>query len=169
MQLMPIIQNTDRQNIRIGNPKLQPEFVNLSELNYNKLFGAHNWLISLYYMLETNTIKPFTSPSTTDPSVLITTFINAKNETRFGLDNTLKLAIAKNLDFTTNFNLFNFNVSSTDVSRNSWSYNGKGNINWKLPNKLKDFSLQLNGNYESDQVTLQGECLYGFCCQIYIQ
>ncbi len=157
MQLMPIIQNTDRQNIRIGNPKLQPEFVNLSELNYNKLFGAHNWLISLYYMLETNTIKPFTSPSTTDPSVLITTFINAKNETRFGLDNTLKLAIAKNLDFTTNFNLFNFNVSSADVSRNSWSYNGKGNINWKLPKKLKDFSLQLNGNYESDQVTLQGE------------
>ena len=157
MQLMPIIQNTDRQNIRIGNPKLQPEFVNLSELNYNKLFGAHNWLISLYYMLETNTIKPFTSPSTTDPSVLITTFINAKNETRFGLDNTLKLALAKNLDFTTNFNLFNFNVSSTEVSRNSWSYNGKGNINWKLPNKLKDFSLQLNGNYESDQITLQGE------------
>ena len=157
MQLMPIIQNTDRQNIRIGNPKLQPEFVNLSELNYNKLFGAHNWLISLYYMLETNTIKPFTSPSTTDPSVLITTFINAKNETRFGLDNTLKLALAKNLDFTTNFNLFNFNVSSTDVSRNSWSYNGKGNINWKLPKKLKDFSLQLNGNYESDQITLQGE------------
>ena len=157
MQLMPIIQNTDRQNIRIGNPKLQPEFVNLSELNYNKLFGSHNWLISLYYMLETNTIKPFTSPSTTDPSVLITTFINAKNETRFGLDNTLKLALAKNLDFTTNFNLFNFNVSSTDVSRNSWSYNGKGNINWKLPKKLKDFSLQLNGNYESDQITLQGE------------
>lgn len=157
MQLMPIIQNTDRQNIRIGNPKLQPEFVNLSELNYNKLFGAHNWLISLYYMLETNTIKPFTSPSATDPSVLITTFINAKNETRFGLDNTLKLALAKNLDFTTNFNLFNFNVSSTEVSRNSWSYNGKGNINWKLPNKLKDFSLQLNGNYESDQITLQGE------------
>ena len=157
MQLMPIIQNTDRQNIRIGNPKLQPEFVNLSELNYNKLFGSHNWLISLYYMLETNTIKPFTSPSTTDPSVLITTFINAKNETRFGLDNTLKLALAKNLDFTTNFNLFNFNVSSTDISRNSWSYNGKGNINWKLPKKLKDFSLQLNGNYESDQITLQGE------------
>ena len=157
MQLMPIIQNTDRQNIRIGNPKLQPEFVNLSELNYNKLFGSNNWLISLYYMLETNTIKPFTSPSTTDPSVLITTFINAKNETRFGLDNTLKLAVAKNLDFTTNFNLFNFNVSSTDVSRNSWSYTGKGNINWKLPNKLKDFSLQLNGNYESKVITLQGE------------
>ena len=157
MQLMPIIQNTDRQNIRIGNPKLQPEFVNLSELNYNKLFGAHNWLISLYYMVETNTIKPFTSPSTTDPSVLITTFVNAKNETRFGLDNTLKLAMAKNLDFTTNFNLFNFNVSSTDVSRNSWSYTGKGNINWKLPNKLKDFSLQLNGNYESKVITLQGE------------
>ena len=157
MQLMPIIQNTDRQNIRIGNPKLQPEFVNLSELNYNKLFGAHNWLISLYYMLETNTIKPFTSASTTDPSVLITTFINAKNETRYGLDNTLKLTISKNVDFSTNFNLFNFGISSDVVSKHSWAYNGKGNINWKLPNKLKSFSVQLNGNYESKRLALQGE------------
>ena len=56
MQLMPVIQNNDRQNIRIGNPKLQPKIVNLSELNYNKQFGNNNWLISAYFMLESNTI-----------------------------------------------------------------------------------------------------------------
>jgi outer membrane receptor protein involved in Fe transport len=107
MQIMPIIMGSDRQNIRIGNPKLQPEFVNLVELNYNQLFGGNNWLISGYFMNETNTIKPFATVSPNDPNLLVTSFINGKYENRYGVENTLKLAFGKNVDFTTNFNLFN--------------------------------------------------------------
>jgi hypothetical protein len=155
MQLMPVIQNNDRQNIRIGNPKLEPEFLNKTEFNYNKLFAAHNWLFSAYFELETNTIKPFAYQSTTDTSVIISTFTNAKDETRYGIDNTLKLALSKNLDFTTNFNLYNITISSPVLPTvNGWGYDAKANLNYKLP---KGFSVQLNGSYESDRVIPQGK------------
>jgi outer membrane receptor protein involved in Fe transport len=153
MQIMPIIMGIDRQNIRVGNPALQPEFVNLAELNYNQLFGGNNWLISGYFMHETNTIKPFASISATDPNLLVTTFINGKYEDRYGLDNTLKLALGKQVDFTTNFNLFNVAIVTETTNNSGWAYNGKGNLNIKLP---KSFSVQLNGNYESDRIIPQG-------------
>jgi ferric enterobactin receptor len=155
MQLMPVIQNNDRQNIRIGNPKLQPEFVNMTEFNYNKLFGAHNWLVSTYFMLETNTIKPFVSASTDDPSVLISTFTNAKDETRFGIDNTLKLTLSKNVDFTSNFNIYSITITSPILPTvKGIGYDTKANLNYKFP---KGFSAQVNGSYESDRVIPQGK------------
>lgn len=154
MQLMPVVQNNDPKNIRKGNPQLQPEFVNLAELNYNKQFGNNNWLVSLYYFLETNTIKPviFTSPS--DPSVLISTFGNFNNETRYGLDNTLRLAFGKNVDFTTNVNIYDLIINIDEKSATqAWAWDGKANLNIKLP---KSFSVQVNGNYRSDRVIPQG-------------
>jgi ferric enterobactin receptor len=155
MQLMPVVQNNDRQNIRIGNPKLQPEIVNLSELNYNKQFGNNNWLVSAYFMLETNTIKPFISASPTDPSVLISTFGNFNDETRYGLDNTFRLALNKNVDFTTNFNVYNITINlDQNNAIQGWAWDGKANINYKFP---KGISAQLNGGYESDRVIPQGK------------
>jgi hypothetical protein len=52
--------------------------------------------------------------------------------------------------------LFNINVQATDISNSGWAWNGKANINWKLPKKLKDFSMQMNASYESDQILPQG-------------
>ncbi len=154
MMLMPVIQNNDRQNIRIGNPTLQPEFINLSELNYNKQFGGNNWLISAYFMLESNTIKPFANPSKEDPSVLITTFVNANDEIRYGLDNTFRLALSKNVDFTTNFNVYNLSITTDSTKVEGWAWDGKASINYKFTN---GFSAQLNGGYESDRVIPQGK------------
>jgi outer membrane cobalamin receptor len=154
MQLMPVIQNNDRQNIRIGNPKLQPEIVNLSELNYNKQFGNNNWLISAYYIVETNTIKPSVSASPNDPTVLITTFGNFKDETQYGIDNTFRLAINKNLDFTTNFNVYKFIINlDQDNAIQTWAWGGKANLNYKFPQGI---TAQINANYESDRVIPQG-------------
>ena len=156
MQLMPVVQNNDRQNIRIGNPSLQPEFVNLTELNYNKQFGGNNWLVSAYFMLESQTIKPYAKTSTEDPSVLITTFANLGNEVRYGLENTFRLAVTKNMDFTTNVNVYNLSISSDTSRVQGFAWDGKASINYKFPNS---FSAQLNGSYESERVSPQGKRL----------
>ena len=153
MQLMPIIQNNDRQNIRIGNPALQPEFINLAEMNFNKIFGSNNWLASAYFMLETNTIKPFARASATDPTVLITTFLNAKNETRYGLDNTMKFALTKQIDLMTNLNVYNLSISTDSTLTQAWAYDVKAILNVKLP---KSVSVQMSGNYQSNRVLPQG-------------
>ncbi len=152
-QLMPGIQAADKQNIQIGNPNLQPEFVNLAELNYNKMFGSNNWLASLYLSNETNTLKPLIRPSATDPSVLVTTFVNGTNELMYGMDNTLKLAFGKNFDVMLNANVFNFKVNVDTFTNTGWAGNGKVNLTYRLPS---DISIQVNGAYEGNRPIPQG-------------
>ncbi len=152
-QLMPGIQSNDKQNIQIGNPNLQPEFVNLAELNYNKIFGANNWLATVYLSNETNTLKPLIRPSTTDPSVLVTTFVNGTNELMVGMDNTLKMAFGKNFEVMLNANVFNFKVAVDTFTNTGWAGNGKLNLTYRLP---ADFTVQLNGGYEGNRPIPQG-------------
>ena len=153
MQIMPGIKSNDKQNILIGNPALQPEFINTAELNYNKLFGANNWLTTLYVSNETNTIKPIVRSSATDPSVFITQFENGKNELTYGIENTLKLTFGKNLDVMLNSNIFRFNVTVDTFINNGWATNGKIGLNYRLPSS---FSIQLNGSYEGNRPIPQG-------------
>lgn len=152
-QLMPGIRANDKQNIEIGNPNLQPEFVNLAELNFNKIFGAHNWLSTLYLSNETNTLKPLIQPLATDSTVLVTTFVNGTNELLYGWDNTLKLTLGKKLDLMLNANVFNFKVVVDEYTNTGWAANGKANLTYRLP---ADFSIQLNGGYEGNRPIPQG-------------
>jgi hypothetical protein len=152
-QIMPGIQAADKQNYQIGNPNLQPEFVNMAELNYNKIFGAHNWLSTIYISNETNTLKPFLRASETDPTVLVTSFVNGKNELTWGTDNTLRMTFGKNLDVMLNANVFNFKVTVDTFTNTGWAVNGKANVTYRLP---ADFSVQLNGGYEGNRPMPQG-------------
>lgn len=157
MQLMPVIMNNDRQNIRQGNPNLKPEFINLAELNYNKIFGSHSWLGSLYFRGEESPILNIARPL--NDSITLTTFENGSSARRIGLDNTFKFLLAKDLEFTTNINTYNINIVTESINRTGWALDGKSGLNWKLPNKLKDFSIQINGNYETRRIIAQGERL----------
>ncbi len=156
MQLMPVIMGADRENIRVGNPALTPEFINLAELNYNKMWKSNNWLASVYLRADENPITTVIQQPDPNSTLRRTTFINGKSSTRYGLDNTLKLLLVKDLELTTNFNLFNIKIQTATLSNEGWAYNGKFNLTYKLPKKLKDFSLQLQGSYESDQIVPQG-------------
>ena len=153
-QIMPGITANDKQNIQIGNPNLQPEFVNLAELNYNKIFGKNNWLSTIYAANETNTLKPLSRPSANDPTLIVTTFVNGQNEFKYGFDNTLKLALGKNFDVMLNANVFNFKVSVDTFVNKGWTGNGKINLTYKLP---ADFSVQLLTAYEGNRPQPQGD------------
>ncbi len=153
-QIMPGIQGNDKQNIQMGNPNLEPEFINLAELNFNKIFGAGNWLASLYLSNETNTLKPLIRPSAADSTVLITTFVNGQNELTYGLDNTLKWQFGKNVDVMLSANVFRYNVTVDTFTNSGWAANGKASLNWRLP---EHFSLQINGAYEGNRPIPQGK------------
>lgn len=147
------IQSADKQNVTIGNPALQPEFVNTAELNYNKSFGKTNWLSSLYYIYEDNTIKPFVQPSETDPSILITTFTNVKVDIQGGFENTLSFYVVKNLSVLASLNVFNFTLQTTNSSKNIWTGRSKLNFTYKFGGNI---SAQLNGEYSAKSLALQG-------------
>ncbi len=146
------IQSSDRQNITIGNPKIQPEFVNTAELNYSQNIGRLSWLASAYYIYEDHTIKPFTQPSATDPTVLVTSFINAKADIQYGMDNTFKYSVGA-FSATANINVFNFIIQTTDIQNELWTYRAKLNLSYRFP---ANFSTQLNLNRDSKSPSLQG-------------
>lgn len=147
------IQANDRQNITIGNPSVRPEFVNTAEVNYNKSFGGINWLATAYYIYEDHTIKPFTQPSPTDSSVLVTTFINVKADIRYGFDNTLKFNIGPNLSAVANLNVFNVILQSVNLQNQLVSYNAKLNLTYRFPANI---SAQLTGTNDGKAPSLQG-------------
>ncbi len=152
-QLMPGIQANDKQNIQIGNPNLQPEFVNTAELSYDKTLGEINWLSTIYIANETNTVKPLIQPSTTDSSILVTSFANGKNELTYGIDNTLRFNIGNNLEVMFNANVFEFKVVVDTFTNSSWTFNSKVNLTYRLPANI---SLQLNAGYDGNRPLPQG-------------
>jgi ferric enterobactin receptor len=147
------IQSSDRQNYTVGNPALQPEFVNTAELNYSKTWGNTNFLSTFYYINEDNTIKPLVSPSLTDPTVLVTTFTNVKADVRLGFDNTVTLSFGKKLNVLGNFNLYNVSLQTDTGNRSLWTYNAKVNVTYNFPFNI---SAQLNTSRSSLFPQLQG-------------
>lgn len=152
-QIFVGIQSNDRQNVTIGNPALQPEFVNTAELNYDKSWGSTHWLSTFYYIYEDNTIKPFVQPSVDDPSVYVTTFTNVKADIRTGFDNTLTFNITKNLTALANFNAFNVVLQTDTYKRTLWAYNAKVNLTYRFGGNI---TAQLSTNNDSRTPQLQG-------------
>lgn len=157
-QLMPFVMASDQQNIRIGNPKLTPEFHNIAELNYNIVWGKLNYLSSFYGRFTENPITNVAYPQSPGSVVLINTWQNGKNSYRYGWENTLKFTAFKNLDVTANFNYFYTEVSwnptpTTTETNSGFTYNGKATLIYKFP---KNISFQINGNYEAPKILPQG-------------
>ncbi|MGZ3865289.1 MAG: outer membrane beta-barrel protein [Bacteroidia bacterium] len=157
-QTMPFVMMSDQQNIRIGNPKLRPEFQNIAELNYNVTRGKLNYLVSLYGRYTESPITNVAYPQAPGSLVLINTFQNGSSSFRYGMENTLKHTLFKDLDLTANFNLLyldiSWNPTPTTVARNTgYSYTSKLMLTYRFP---KNISLQLNGNYESPKIIPQG-------------
>lgn len=146
------IQSSDRQNITVGNPKVQPEFVNTAELNYTQNIGHISWIASAYYIYEDHTIKPLTQPSATDPSILVTTFVNTKADIQYGMDNTLKYN-AGPLTIMGNVNVYNFILQSETNQNQLVTYRSKMNISYRFPS---NYSAQLTLDRNSRSPTLQG-------------
>ncbi|MBL7932214.1 MAG: outer membrane beta-barrel protein [Bacteroidia bacterium] len=158
-QLMPFVMFADKQNYRIGNPQLKPEFRNIAELNYNKIYSKGSFLASGYYRYEEQPITDVAYPDISDPSVLVNTTINGKNANRFGVELTEKHTFFKTLDVTLNVNAFYIYIkglivpTEPEVTAQGVAYNAKTTISYRFP---KQITLQVNGNYESPKILLLG-------------
>lgn len=158
-QLMPFVMFADKQNYRIGNPQLKPEFKNIAEVNYNKIFSKGSYLASGYFRYEEQPITDVAYPSEADPNVLVNTSINGDNSIRYGIENTFKYTLFKNLDWTINVNAYYIYIkglivpTEPVVKAEGYAYNAKTTLAYKFP---KQFTLQVNGNYESPKILLLG-------------
>jgi outer membrane receptor protein involved in Fe transport len=174
-QLNPFIDFNDPVNLRQGNPTLRPEFTNSFEINYNKNYKSGNFLAAIYFR---NTIGDITQYSDTltveeykqlnnaavDSNAILNTFINVKNQNRWGADITWQQTIAKNLEIVPNISLqyrkVNATVKNTNLSNEGFNWEAKLITNYKIeaPKSwlFNNLSFQLTGEYESPEVIPQG-------------
>ena len=158
-QLMPFIMFADLQNRRIGNPQLKPEFKNIAEFNYNKTFTKGSYLGSGYFRYEEQPITEVAYPDTANPNILVNTSVNGKNSIRYGMEHTFKYTLFKNLDATINLNAFYIYIkglvvpTEPEVTAKGFAFNTKATLSYRFP---KQWTLQVNGNYESPRILLLG-------------
>jgi hypothetical protein len=163
MQAMPFIMFADKLNYRIGNPNLAPEFINTVEFNYNTILPAFNFFTSVYIKATENPITNFAFPlaSDTNGNVLVNTFINGKTQYNYGMENNVRFSLfQRKMDVSINGNFFytiiNASSNNTTIQNQGFSWNTKAMASYKLP---KNFTVQLNGNYEAPRIIPQGTTL----------
>lgn len=152
-QLIPYTDFSDSLNITIGNPDLKPEFTNSFEMSYSKTFkGGNNLLFSVYYKHSTDLITRYTDTQLiNNQKLLVNTYVNAQSSYSYGAEITSINNIKKWWDVTTNINIYNSKINTSNVPNATQqdailSWFGKLNSNFKLPN---NFTIQLSGNYQS--------------------
>lgn len=161
-QIMPFVMNADSRNVRIGNPALAPELSNLAEVNHLLPFlkGRASWLTSVFGRYTQGVITSYATPLPSDTTLLLNTFVNGSYSASSGWENILKIEPRQGLQFT-----LSGTVQWTDVAlggsqgglRNQGiNWNTKGMVNYKV---LKDWSVQLNGEYESARIQAQGRSI----------
>ncbi len=154
-QLIPYTDYTDKLNITKGNPNLKPEFTQSLEVSYLKTFIGNNTLLgSVYYKHTDNLITRYLSQEInpiTGNTDLLNTYINANSSYATGAEVTAQNFLNKWWDISTNINVYNSKVNTTNISNSTsqnamWSMFGKFNSNFKLPS---NFAIQFTTTYQS--------------------
>ncbi len=159
-QAMPFIMFSDARNYRIGNPALKPELINISEVNYNFVFEKGNLLSSAYTHYNQQPITNYLYPSPGNASITVNTWVNGRDQLRYGFENTLRWNIHKKFNTTINADVFYIYLNSgiiegrPETVSKGWSYKGKIAMNYTLP---WDIQLQVNGNYEAPKAIINGK------------
>lgn len=161
-QIVPFIMFSDARNVRIGNPAIAPEMSNLAEMNHLLPFlkGKATWLTSVFGRYTTDVITGYATPLPSDTTILLNTFINGDVSTTAGWENVLKVDPVQGLQVTLSGTVQYTNVSLGSAqggARNAGSnWNSKLMVNYRF---LKDWTVQLNGEYESPRIQPQGVSL----------
>ncbi len=175
MQLLPFVDLSNPGTVNTGNPDLVPEYINNVEFSYSKNDKrGDNFILSAYYNYTQNLIEKVTIPlSALHPGEqtnqygvpqtdLFSQPLNIASGTTYGLEGTGHFQILPIWDATVNANFFEnqliignrYPQYAQYLSNNSgFTWFGKINTNLKLP---KNFSFQVNANYESPKVITQG-------------
>lgn len=177
-QLNPFIDINDPVNISQGNPRLQPEFTNSFEANYNQQYKKGNFLGVIYYRNNQRDITRYSDTITNaqyqqlnnaaiDPNAILNTFINAQSTNRLGAEFTLQHRFTPNFDITPSIDLqyrkVNAQVGDLDLSNEGFSWETKLIANYKIeterPSLFNNLGFQVIGEYESPEVNPQGRSL----------
>jgi outer membrane receptor protein involved in Fe transport len=149
-RLHPYIDRSDSLNISYGNPELNPEYINALELGYSKLFGKTALTSSAFFRKTQDAITNYTIIR--DDGVTESTWRNLADNTSYGVELTASSSIFQWLRTNTSFTYFKSEFEGFDIQTEDYSWLGKLSTTF-IPSK--DFSIQVNFNYDAPGVSFQ--------------
>lgn len=162
--LIPFKDLSNPSVVEMGNPGLNPEFINNIEFSYNKQTKrGDNIILSSYYQYTQGLIERISTPIDTGAFAgrQFEQPVNLTSGITYGIELTGHVIILPFWDATVNFNLFQNDISLNDstakvlsINQSSTNWLGKINTNIKLP---RNFSIQINAQYESPKAVAQGQ------------
>lgn len=154
-ELNPFITFSNNRNLFKGNPNLNPEYTDSYEVGHIAYLSKITVTSALYYRHTTGAIRRLFVQNPDRSSTITPQNIGVENS--YGLDLTLSADITPWWKFSSDFNLFAFDLSGAfdqeifDVQ--DVSYRGR------ISNKLsisKKYDLQLTSRYRGGSETAQG-------------
>jgi outer membrane receptor protein involved in Fe transport len=146
----------DGNNVRRGNPDLQPEFIDSYEAGLQTYFGNVSISTELYYRITHN--KTERVRSVFAENVTLTTFQNVGTDYSLGGEFLLNFNLIDFWNINLMGNIYHYKVEGIlyerDFSQTSFNWNTRFNNMFSF-GKLTQ--LQLNLRYSSPTVTSQGE------------
>ena len=141
-QLNPFGGISDRRNIRIGNPDLNPMYTNSFELGLLKRWKKLTLNPSIYYQRTTNVFETLVIPNSFD--ALISKPINSGRESRLGVELAIRYSPYKWWRLSSEFNYFSFNQRGLyTVDDSTWSTR----LNSRM--KFSKLTIQSSFNYQA--------------------
>lgn len=150
--LDPFIDVVDPNNVRRGNPLLEPEYTNSMELNLQKRFNTNFISFETYYRHTTNKIERFIEIDSVNPEIFVSTFKNIGESFAAGSELTANLNITKWWNFNISGSAFYYEI--VDIN-NAFSWTSRLNNTFRIFNK--GTSIQLSGFYFGRSIRAQGE------------
>ncbi|MBE9480168.1 MAG: TonB-dependent receptor [Bacteroidetes bacterium] len=154
--LDPFPNYLNTYNIRIGNPDLQPEYIDSYELGYQKMIKSSFISVEAYYRITNDKITRIRTLHEKD--VMMITFENLDKDYALGTEIMANLYATKWLQINASINLYNYRLEgeiiNADVNKNSTNFDGRLNTIFKFN---KSARLQIVGFYKGPSVTAQGK------------
>lgn len=154
--LNPFTDLSDPQNIRIGNPYLEPEYINAYELEFGQYWDRYSITASIYYRDINNMISRLKTVDTNGISIL--TWGNLSSGKSFGLELIINGELAKWWNFTLSGNIYKTELDGSnleaDLNNEGYGFTSKllTTIKWN-----KVFDIQLSARYMGPRPITQGE------------
>jgi outer membrane receptor protein involved in Fe transport len=153
----PITDYSDPLNLRIGNPRLFPEYTNSFEFNHSVNGEKNTLLTSLYYRSITNITQWVREIKPTGVSVV--TYQNIAVGANYGAEMIYRAEIAEYWNLTPSINVYRQEIkgsteASGNVDRSQTTWFGKFMSNIRL---LKTVDIQLSGNYFAPTISAMGK------------
>lgn len=159
-QLNPFVDISDKLNLRVGNPKLEPEFVNSLELSYLFFYDGGSVTGTAFYRQRNNIITRYTQiyegidEEGMTYTYTLTSYENLEKSQNFGFEVVYSARINKFWRFNLNGDFYRVIINSDDLidenlSRD-WAWGFRLNQYFTFP---KNWDAQLNFRFRSASLT----------------